>query len=162
MKRLQLFMAVAITLFVGCNKPAVDQPNNEELKKIINEKNARIAEFYHQGLADSVASFFADDAIQMAPNQKPSIGAENIKESWAQVMQFGIWTFSLIAEEVKSCGNIAVERGKYTLTFEPFENSPIPSQNDSGNYLVFWEKIDGEWKAVWDAPVSEVPIQGAE
>ena len=162
MKRLQLFMAVAITLFVGCNKPAVDQPNNEELKKIINEKNARIAEFYHQGLADSVASFFADDAIQMIPNQKPSIGAQQIKTNLNQVMQFGTYTFSLIAVEVKSSGNLAVERGTYTLKFEPNENSPIPPQSDKGNYVLLWEKIDGDWKAVWDAPVSEVPIPGAE
>jgi hypothetical protein len=29
---------------------------------------------------------------------------------------------------------------------------------DEGNYLVLWEKIDGDWKILWDAPVSTVPM----
>lgn len=158
--RITNLILLTVLLF-ACDQPvkhADEQLNNEELKKIINEKNARICEFYKQGQADSVASFFADNMIQMVPNQQPTIGIEMFKESWGQIMQFGTWTFTLNAEEVKSCGNMAVERGKYTLKFEPNDNSPIPKQNDKGNYLVLWEKIDGDWKGVWDAPVSELPI----
>ncbi len=73
-------------------------------------------------------------------------------------MQFGIWEFTLNTKEVKGANNIAVELGEYTLKFTPNENSPIPQMSDKGNYVVLWEKIDGEWKAVWDAPVSEVPL----
>ncbi|UWX54227.1 hypothetical protein NYZ99_14805 [Maribacter litopenaei] len=29
---------------------------------------------------------------------------------------------------------------------------------DMGNYVVLWEKIDDDWKVLWDAPVSSVPM----
>ena len=160
-------LIVLSVIFLGCNQSAQkdfvqEQPNNEEVKKMINEKNAKISAFYNKGLADSVASFFAKNSIQMVPNQDPLIGVEKIKESWGQSMQFGTWSFNLSAEEVKGCGDMIVELGKYTLDFQPNENSPIPQMTDKGNYLVLWEKIDGKWKIVWDAPVSEVPFPSKE
>jgi hypothetical protein len=34
----------------------------------------------------------------------------------------------------------------------------MTSFTDHGNYVTYWrEEPDGEWRAVWDAPVSEVP-----
>ena len=165
MKRIiRITSLIVFSVFVfSCNQSVQEnkipeQRNYEELKQMINEKNARISEFYKQGLADSVASFFASNLIQMVPNQPPTIGVDKFKESWGQSMQFGTWTFNLNAEEIKGCGDIIVELGKYTLDFQPNENSPIPQMNDKGNYLVLWEKIDGKWKIVWDAPVSEIPI----
>lgn len=32
--------------------------------------------------------------------------------------------------------------------------------NDQGNYIVLWENIDRDWKIVWDAPVSDMPLGG--
>jgi len=29
---------------------------------------------------------------------------------------------------------------------------------DKGNYMVLWKKMDGDWKVVWDAPVTELPL----
>ncbi len=147
-------------LCLSCNQSVLqsEQVSNDELKKMISEKNARISEFYREGLADSVASFFAENAIQMAPNMEPTRGREKIKESWGQSMQFGIWNFTLNTKEVKGCNNMAVELGEYTLEFTPNENSPIPQMSDKGNYVVLWEKINGEWRVVWDAPVSDVPF----
>ena len=81
--------------------------------------------------------------------------AENIKlmTSW------GAWEFDFSTEEVKVSGSMAVERGRYQYTFKPNEDSSVPATADSGNYVVLWEKIDGDWKIVWDAPVTETPLQ---
>jgi len=92
----------------------------------------------------------------MPPNQPATIGVENFRKSWAQSFQWGNWSFSLKAQEVKANGPLGVEFGKYTLSFEPSSNSPIPAMKDTGNYVVHWEKIDKDWKIVWDAPVSTV------
>jgi hypothetical protein len=38
----------------------------------------------------------------------------------------------------------------------------MASFEDRGNYLVHWRlEADGQWRAVGDAPVSELPIPGA-
>jgi hypothetical protein len=56
---------------------------------------------------------------------------------------------------------MAIERGKYVLTFTAGNNAPtgMDSFEDRGNYLVHWRKeADGVWRAVSDAPVSELPL----
>lgn len=134
---------------------------SEQIKKIIEEKNAKIETWYAAGLIDSVASHFAEDCIQLPPNQPPIIGNENFKEVWNQNIQIGQWDFDLRTEKVKASGDLATEYGTYTLSFTPNENSPIPAMTDHGSYVVLWEKIDQEWKVLWDAPVSNLPLPGA-
>ena len=74
-------------------------------------------------------------------------------------MSWGTWEFEIATMEVKTSGQMAVERGKYKYTFTPNEASPITASVDSGNYVALWEEIDGKWKVVWDAPVTEIPFQ---
>lgn len=131
---------------------------SEEIKQIIDAKNAKIQEWYSAGLIDSVASYFADDCIQMPPNQPPLIGNKNFKDAWNQNIQIGQWKFDLHTEKVKASGDLATEFGTYTLSFSPNENSPIPAITDKGNYVVLWEKINNDWKILWDAPVSVIPL----
>jgi ketosteroid isomerase-like protein len=39
----------------------------------------------------------------------------------------------------------------------------MPSHEDRGNYVVLWRlEADGEWRIVWDAPVSELPLPGSQ
>ena len=78
----------------------------------------------------------------------------SLARQWEQSFEFGIWDFDFEVQEVRVSGNQAVELGKYSLEFTPKGNSPIPEFEDRGNYLVLWEKKEGDWKIVWDAPVS--------
>lgn len=158
MIRILPVLIIILSVF-GCNSPMQNESvDKEALKKVINEKNVRISGFYKKGMVDSLATFFTKHSIQMIPNQKPIMGAEEYKESWSELMQFGTWDFKLKTVEVKASGNIVVELGKYTLEFTPNEDSPIPQMSDKGNYMVLWEKIEGKWKVIWDAPVSELPL----
>lgn len=134
---------------------------SEQIKKIIEEKNGKLEAWYAAGLIDSVASHFAVDCIQLPPNQPPILGNENFKEVWNQNIQIGQWNFDLKTEKVKASGDLATEYGTYTLSFSPNENSPIPAMTDHGSYVVLWEKIDQEWKVLWDAPVSDLPLPGS-
>ncbi|WP_431160164.1 YybH family protein [Flagellimonas beolgyonensis] len=128
------------------------------VKEIIDAKNAQVVAWYAAGEIDSAATVFAENSIQMPPNQPPLVGIEGYKAGWKQNVQFGKWEFDLKTTEVKASGDLATELGTYTLTFTPNETSPIPAMTDEGNYVVLWEKIDGDWKIVWDAPVSTVPM----
>jgi ketosteroid isomerase-like protein len=167
MKNHTLLISLTILGFLtfwSCQETGIvkEQPNEEysqKVRKIIEEKNAQIVAAYSSGLIDSAALHFANNSIQMPPNQPALIGLENYKKAWNQNMQFGKWEFDLQTQEVKANGHLAVELGKYTLSFTPNENSPIPAMKDKGNYVVLWEKINEDWKVMWDAPVSELPMQ---
>ena len=156
------FLAILI-MFTGCEKTKepikeFGPEYSEQVKEIIDTKNAKIQAWYAKGMIDSAAAHFADNCIQMPPNQPPTKGKDNFIASWNQSIQFGTWQFDLKTQEVKASGDLATELGSYSLTFTPNENSPIPAMTDKGNYVVLWERIDGDWKIVWDAPVSTVPL----
>ncbi|MEQ5791988.1 DUF4440 domain-containing protein [Muricauda sp. NFXS6] len=158
-----ILSGLLIILFVAsCEQPTPEPKSGEEysaqIQKIIEEKNEKIEAFYAKGMIDSAAVHFADDCIQFMPNQPAVVGVENYKATWKQNIRFGKWEFNLNTQEVKASGDLATEYGKYTLTFSPNETSPIPAMEDKGNYMVLWEKIGDEWKAVWDAPVTELPL----
>jgi len=153
---------LTIIFATSCEQPAAEPKSGEEysaqIQKIIEEKNEQIEGFYASGMIDSAATHFTYNSIQFMPNQPAVVGVENYKAAWKQNIQFGKWEFDLNTQEVKASGDLATEYGKYTMTFTPNETSPIPAMDDKGNYIVLWEKLDGEWKVVWDAPVTELPL----
>mgnify|MGYP001553714976 CR=1 FL=1 len=160
------FFSIFLFLIVSCNTKSEtgsevqEKIKNESLKakESINNNNKQIEKWYKAKQIDSLVSYMADNVIQFPPNSKPLIGKDSIKNYWTQLFQFGNIDFSLQTQDVKANGPLAIELGKYNLKFSPNEKSPIPTFVDSGNYLVYWHKTNGNWKVVWDAPVSTMPL----
>ena len=143
----------------GC--ATVPFQDSAEVRRVIERHNSDAARWYASGDIDSIASLFAEDAWQMPPNSPALVGRDAIRGFWSQAVKWGKWEFSLQTQEVIVSGPLAVERGKYTLKFVAGPGAPpgMASFQDRGNYLVHWRRErDGEWRAVGDAPVSELPI----
>ena len=133
----------------------------EAVRELLEELNAKICEWYASGNADAVAEVFAEDCWQMPPHAEPLVGRAALRDFWRQAAQWGRWRFMLETQDVTVAGPIAVERGRYTLKFSAGPGAPpgFASIDDKGNYIVMWRREqDGQWRAVWDAPVSTVPI----
>lgn len=157
---------IAVLLILSCNQKQnsdgdIQKEMDEEsavAQKLIDGSNKRIETFYKNKQADSIVAQMADGVIQFPPNNKPLEGKDSIQNYWQQLFQFGNVDFSLRTQKVSAHGPLAVEWGKYNLQFKALPNSPVPDFNDSGNYIVYYKKVNGNWKAVWDAPVSTVPL----
>jgi ketosteroid isomerase-like protein len=148
---------LGLALSAACQQPAPADP--AEVRRIIEEHNARIVRWYAGAQADSVGAVFAQDAWQMPPNMPPLVGRDSIVAFWRTATQAGQWRFQLTTEDVAVQGGLAAERGRYTVEFVAGPNAPLPSFEDRGNYVVVWrQETDGVWRAVWDAPVSTVPL----
>jgi ketosteroid isomerase-like protein len=133
------------------------------VRRIIEDHNARLEQWYAAGEIDKVAQVFAEDCWQMPPNAEPMVGRAALREGWKQATRLGQWRFTLDTQDVMVSGKMAVERGKYVLEFAagPAAPADMPSQVDRGNYVALWRRDnDGEWRIVWDAPVSELPLTG--
>lgn len=160
------FLSILLLSILSCNiKPETDNEVNKRIesesmqaKESISNNNKQIEKWYKAKQADSLISYMADDIIQFPPDSKPLVGKDSVKNYWTQLFQLGNIDFSLRTQDVKANGPLAIEWGKYSLTFSPDEKSPVPAFADSGNYLVYWRKINNKWKAVWDAPVSTMPL----
>lgn len=153
--RSNLCSMLAAVLFTAC----VSMPDASSARASIERNNSSIERSYASGDVDGVASMFAADAWQMPPNNAPLAGREAIRAFWKQAFGWGKWQFSLQTQDVQASGPVAVERGRYVLTFTAGPGAPpgMASFTDRGNYVVYWRReSNGEWRGVWDAPVSEI------
>jgi ketosteroid isomerase-like protein len=131
----------------------------DAVRRILETHNANLCRWYATGEIDAVAEVFSEDCWQMPPHAKPVVGRTALREFWRQAVQWGEWRFTLETQEVVVSGSIAVERGSYALAFRAGPAAPpgLLSNEDRGNYVVMWRlEQDGQWRAVWDAPVSTV------
>jgi uncharacterized protein (TIGR02246 family) len=128
------------------------------VRATIERRNADLARWIAAGQQDSVASVFAEDAVQMPPDAPRMVGREAIRQTWVQLMSAGTWRFEFDTEEVVVSGPVSVERGAYTLDFAPGQSAPpaLGPMRTRGGYLAYWRReTDGEWRIVWYATVSE-------
>jgi len=160
-----LLLCFVVGAMIACSPPPPPpveilqgEEYSREIQEIIQSKNDFLVEAYRTGEIEEASEHFAENCIQFTPHDRPIKGREDYVNTWNQMVSFGTWEFSLVANEVRAIESKAVEHGIYKLKFTPNETSPMPPIEDTGNYLVLWEKIDGEWLVVWDAPVSELPL----
>lgn len=138
----------------------VNEESIEEVRAIIDQKNNELEKLYRKGDMAKASSYFTEDVIQLTPNNTPIKGTNMYIEEWNKAIAQGEWIFDFRVEELKYYGEAAVELGSYDLEIRPAEGSKMPAYKDKGHYVVLWEKDDGEWKIVWDAPVSSQPLPG--
>ena len=149
---------LVIIVLSGCAVSGTQ--STENVRELIDRNNASAVRWYATGDVDSLVSIFAVDAWQMPPNSPPLVGREAIRGFWREAVKWGKWEFTLQAQDISVSGQMAVERGKYSLKFTAGPGAPpgMASFQDRGNYLVHWRhESDGQWRAVGDAPVSEMP-----
>jgi ketosteroid isomerase-like protein len=141
-------------------RPA-SRTDSAAVRHVIDSLNTRIEGWYAAGQADSIVAVFAQDAIQMPPNMTPVVGRDSLRAFWTNNLKTGKWDFDLSTDEVVVTDSLAVERGHYLLKVTAGPQAQYPSLSDQGNYLVVWRREDdGNWRVVWDAPVSTVPMPG--
>lgn len=155
---LGLGLVFAATL-QGCQRSS--DSDLAAVRQVIDEHNANAERWYAAGHVDSLAALFAEDVWQMPPNSPPLTGRDSLRSFWTNAVKWGRWQFDLAAQDVVTSGTLAMERGRYAVRFSAASQSPMASFADSGNYVDLWrEDRDGQWRIVWDAPVSVVPLAG--
>jgi len=94
----------------------------------------------------------------MPPNAPIGKGRAAIQQTWASMMQTPGFALTFAPEQilVSASGDMALDRGTYSLTIAPDGTT----QTDTGKYVVVWRKIGSEWKAVADIFNSDLPAKG--
>ncbi|MEO5808752.1 MAG: SgcJ/EcaC family oxidoreductase [Sphingomicrobium sp.] len=134
---------------------AVDTGADEQA---IREQVAHWLQLVKAKDATGIAELYAEDGAVMPPNAPISKGRAAIQQTWASMMRtpdFGL-TFAPEQIIVSSSGDMALDRGTYSLTFAPNGTS----KTDTGKYVVVWRKIGREWKAAADIFNSNLPAIG--
>jgi len=100
----------------------------------------------------AAAAYYAPDGMSFPDHQEPLVGPAAIQAA-SEAMAAGMngtvsWTPDKVV--VASAGDMALEIGSWTWASEV--------EPDSGRYVVAWQKIDGQWKALADIGVSTNPL----
>ncbi len=98
--------------------------------------------------ADRVMEFYADDVVALLPGMEPLVGKEAVRADWEAT--FDAFQLERDAElvYVNVDGDSAERRMSWTNTLTPKDGGePIVL---TGNCMLGFKKINGEWKTVWD------------
>jgi uncharacterized protein (TIGR02246 family) len=108
--------------------------------------------------AAKFATYYADDATVMIPNEPVFRGMDNIKAVLTPMMQDPNFALSFKAEKIEVSGILAYTQGTYSQTSTARDGKPFV---DTGKFLTVWKKqADGSWKAIEDILNSDLPPGG--
>jgi uncharacterized protein (TIGR02246 family) len=106
---------------------------------------------------DKSVSFYAPDAVVLAPNEPKATTAAEIRKGWAAMLTIpgSEMTFKTSAVEVGRAGDLAYSWGTYHFAMTGPDGKPTA---DEGKYVTVWKKqADGSWKSVADIFNSDMP-----
>ena len=116
------------------------------------------ARWYVAGAVDSAATVLTEDHSSLPPNQPAGAGRAHwlsANKPLSATGKFGLHheTVSVVAN-----GPLAVEQGRYVITFVPGPAAPASATAfaDTGKYLWQWRKVDGRWllaAASWNSDI---------
>ena len=169
MTKMLLLLSVTALLLPACQareKPANDgaEVNSAAAADVAGDEQAIRAHVDHwlqlvkAKDASGIAKLYAEDGAVMPPNAPIGKGRAAIEQTWASMMRTPGFDLTFNPEQIviSSSGDMALDRGTYTLTVAPAGTT----QTDTGKYVVVWRKIGGDWKAVADIFNSDLPASG--
>lgn len=113
--------------------------------------------------ADAVAVLYADDAIEMPPNEPARVGREAIRERYAGAFQLGMASseFTITSVDIDGMDGLAYDRGTWTWTGTP-PGMTEPVTETGKHVSVVRRQEDGSW--LWTAVIwnSDLPLPQAE
>lgn len=106
----------------------------------------------------SFATFYADDATVMMPNEPVIRGMDSIKAVLTPMMQDPNFALSFTTDKVEVSGVLAYTQGTVSSKATGRDGKPLA---DTGKYLTVWRKqADGSWKVIEHIFNSDLPAAG--
>jgi ketosteroid isomerase-like protein len=127
-----------------------------QIKKEIQTKENQFADLYNAGELRNIG-YYAEDATSFSQNRPPQVGKEAIinylREGLDSASRGNRISFTTNEVFVSSDANQVVEIGYYKLTDSA--NVAI----NTGNYMVLFEKRDGNYVVVREMSASDMPLE---
>jgi ketosteroid isomerase-like protein len=147
-----------LLITVACQ--AVPPDTSASAKQVIDAANAQWARLTGAGHADSIAEFYAADAVVMPPNMPTMKGKDAVRSFFAVLNTMDPHPIlALRSERVVASGPVAVETGRWHWGYAAGAKLPPGTPPaDSGKYIVRWAQQNGKWLMVDDIWNSDSPL----
>ena len=150
--RLSAWLSTTLFALAACRPAATPPPDTSAAARAaIDAANANWPRLTSTAHADSIADFYAADAVLMPPNMPTVHGRDSIRAFFAVLNTLPGTTLTLRTESVWGNGPAATELGHWTFTWPASATRPpgVPPV-DSGKYIVRWVQQDGQWLMAQD------------
>ena len=158
MTRLQVLgTGVAIAAFAvlgGCNKPAADNGLSADASKALTDIQGAETQWVtdlKNGAVEPIVAHYASGGVLMLPGQTPSVGTDQIRFTWRQMLADKAFALTFKADRVwvAASGDMAYSRGHFSLTSS--DPKTHAASTGDGSYVTIWRKAaNGTWKALED------------
>ena len=142
-------VGLLLCLVTGCQRAETPEQARSRMAAETDSARAEITVWMRNferllaaGQVDSLATMVTDDYQALAPNQ-PTVAGKAKWVDWTRTLVTqGRWIEQLTSEALEVNGSLAVQRGRYTLRFEPGAAAPrgAAALSDSGKFLWHWRK----------------------
>jgi uncharacterized protein (TIGR02246 family) len=137
-----MFVLGTLLSQLSCSGP--ETFDTGQIRKSIEEVNAKYSEAIQEGNLAGVVAGYTDDATMVPPNGELIKGKQAIEEYYRTLFQMGMKEVVLTTIEVEGSGGTVYEIGKTKVRIRPEGQEAI---QDSSKYLVIWKRqADGTWK----------------
>ncbi len=111
---------------------------------------------------DSIISgYYAPDAVLLQPGTPPARGADAIRAVYNGFTQMGIVHGQIKLTSISASDSLASDVGQYSFEIRDRSDSNKVLVTDRGNYLTTFVRRNGQWRALYDATLTEVPAAPA-
>jgi len=150
------YLAVLVMTAFACQP--VDM--SASAKQAIDAANAQWPRLTSTGHADSIAEFYAADAVVMPPNMATVRGKDATRAFFATMNTMDPHpTITLHTVTLVGSGPVAVETGRWNWSFPAGAKLPPGmAAVDSGKYIVRWTQQNGKWLIADDIWNSDSPL----
>jgi uncharacterized protein (TIGR02246 family) len=152
-----VILCILLLQVSACAQKVNDPAEVEAIKQLVDE----YAKAMNAGDADGAVAMMSDQAI-FADNHFPvSAGKEAIRSLFQVFLGQFKFDLSLIIEDVRVAGSLAVARGTYALKLTPEATGIAPISEGGSGMMAFSRQNDGVWKWDWTVVNSNQPLPGA-
>jgi uncharacterized protein (TIGR02246 family) len=156
-RSLPLFLCLLVlpTTSALAQGKTLSKADREAGERRIRELDGRWVAALAKKDAAAISEFYAPEGRIMPSNAPIVQGRGAIAEFWKGLLALPGVSFDFRPQVVKvaEAGDMAYEVGTYSLSYD----DPQGRVQDRGKYVVIWEKIDGDWKAMVDIDNSDLP-----
>ena len=155
------FALTSLLMFAGCQTAPTPEPKRDVVADTtaVNALRDQYATAFNASDAAAVAATFADDGIEMIPNQAAVEGKQAIQGYYEAMFKGSSAKTAAAPLETQVAGDWAYDRGNYTVAVTPKSGKPM---EESGKYLVICKRQpDASWKIYRLIYNSNDPLPGA-
>jgi len=152
-----LIFAFLMSMLIACNTKKTEPSagmDKEQIKKEIQAKENEYAALYNAGELKNIG-YYAEDATVFYQNRAPLVGKDTIVKFLKADLAGNTNRIAFTTNEVfvSNDGIMVVEIGHY----EVFDSANIAI--NTGNYMVLFEKRNGNYYSVREMSASDMPIE---